>query len=100
MIKHYSEPDDLYEKIVRHAFKCPKYGDPLSLAKQEVYNHNYEDVGFPLKMGLSYALYKMSTDMKSPDLEELSKDVWSAKNQSEVIKIMSEVVNIVNLDDE
>lgn len=96
MIERDSDPAATYENIVRAAFGCGRREDPLRLANHDVYNHNVNEVGFRLKLGLSYALFKLGDDLNSKQLRDLSETVWAASDQSAVLSIMDEAIDTAN----
>lgn len=97
MIEKDQDPAMTYEYIVRHAFNCGKYDDPLGLGHQEVYNFGISDnLEFGLKLGLSYSLYKLSIDLDSEALKALSEKVLAAENQEMLLELMDKSIDIVN----
>jgi hypothetical protein len=97
MIEKDQDPAMTYENIVRHAFNCGKYEDPLCLGHQEVYNFGISDnLEFELKLGISYSLYKLSIDLDAEALKALSEKVWAAVDQEMLLEIMTESIDIVN----
>jgi len=96
MIQPHSDPAMTYERIVRQAFSCGKHQDPLGLAKQETYNHNFDPIDFRLKIGLSYALFKLGKDLDVETLEDLSENVWECTEQERIMEIMDQAIGLVN----
>lgn len=87
-----SNPAFRYEGIVRLAFDCGKYDDPLGLAKQEAFSFENGEASFRLKLGLSYSLYKLGRSYDSELLEQLSEHVWASNSQTRIIEIMDEAL--------
>lgn len=95
MIKE-KDPAMKYEKIVRFAFDCGRYDDPLGLAHADTYDGNYKSTGFRLKLGLSYSLFRIGKKLSEDKFEDLSEQALSAERQKEIIAIMDETIDTVN----
>ncbi|MEQ8684228.1 MAG: hypothetical protein RIF36_00415 [Imperialibacter sp.] len=94
------DPAFRYEGLVRAAFdNCGKYGDPFKYAAQEVYDNFVGEITLRGRRALSTALIKLIVDNpenKAIDgLKSLENDVWEAKEQQDIIKIIDEAIEIL-----